>query len=110
MESIREVTLRKSQHIILDVVGIALEKYWLVAIKCEVGAVESYGGSIQVSEDKKHINRGSIKLHVNFHRRIADEIGRCSICAVEHLGRVGKNRTRAARLLIPGVLARIVIY
>ena len=60
MESIREVGLIKNWHMILDSDGFAGKKYWLVAIKCKVGAVESRGiGGSEGSQDEKHINRGS---------------------------------------------------
>ena len=50
----------KNWHMILDSDGFAGKKYWLVAIKCKVGAVESWGiGGSEGSEDEKHINRGS---------------------------------------------------
>jgi hypothetical protein len=63
MESIRQVSLRENQSIILEEIGwwsgyMPCEEYWRLVINCEVGAGERCDAVfLVVCKDEKHINR-----------------------------------------------------
>ena len=65
--------------------------------------------TIRLSKQRTHSNP-THKLHVYSNWSCRRVIRRRSICIVERIGDVGINITPDARLIIPGILGRIVIY